>query len=90
MLSKALKIIQEMSSFSLSQLAKSLNVDKNMAAHLVEQLKAMGYLREENMNVSCNGNCVKCMSCPGASDTMPIKFLSVTEKGNRALKQQRN
>ena len=87
MLLEALKKIQEMSSFSLAQLAGSLKVDTIMAAHVVEQLKAMGYLKEEILNTSCDGNCRKCIGCPGMSGIRPVKALTVTEKGNRVLKR---
>ena len=88
MLLEALKKIQEMSSFSLAQLAGSLKVDTIMAAHVVEQLKAMGYLKEEVMGLSCDGNCKKCAGCPsvGVGSIRPIKTLTITEKGNIALK----
>jgi len=48
MLLETLRQIRDMQFFSLSELARKLNIDNSMASHMVEQLKAMGYLREEN------------------------------------------
>ena len=85
MLLEALKKTRDMQLFSLTQLASELNIDKTMASHIIEQLKTMGYLKEEVMDFSCNNDCKKCASCPGVSSIRPTKTLTVTEKGILAL-----
>ena len=85
MLLDALKKTRDMQLFSLTQLASELNIDKTMASHIIEQLKTMGYLKEEVMDFSCNSDCKKCTGCPGMSSIRPTKTLTVTEKGHRTL-----
>lgn len=85
MLLEALKQISKMEFYSLSQLAKNLKVSEDMAYHLVEQLKAMGYIKEESFGVECSGNCQMCIGCPAAKGALPIKTLVITEKGKQAL-----
>lgn len=89
MLLKVLKKIREMQFFSLTQLVSELNIDKTMASHIIDQLKAMGYLQEEVLSMSCNGDCKKCVGCLRISSIRPTKTLTVTEKGNRVLKRNR-
>lgn len=84
MLLKILKKIRDMQFFSLSKLANELNIDEAMASHIIEQLKAMGYLKEEVTDMSCNSGCAKCSSCPGMSKILSTNTLVITEKGNRA------
>lgn len=85
MLLEALEKIRKMQFLSLTQLANDLNIDKAMVSHIIDQLKAMGYLKEEVMDISCNNDCKKCAGCPGMRSIRPTKTLTVTEKGTRAL-----
>jgi len=87
MLLETLRQIRDMQFFSLSELARKLNIDNSMASHMVEQLKAMGYLREEKLEMSCNLGCSKCSCCPEMSNLLPTSTLIITEKGNRALER---
>ncbi len=85
MLFEALMQISKMEFYSLTQLARNLKVSEDMAHHLVEQLKAMGYIKEESFGVECSGDCKTCAGCPAAKGALPIKTLVITEKGMQAL-----
>lgn len=82
MLKRALFEIKQMTAFSISKLAKNLNIDIGMAEQLVNQLKIMGYIKEEKINRHCDGNCSGCFySC----NSKPIKLLTITKKGSNVL-----
>ncbi|WP_296971492.1 FeoC-like transcriptional regulator [Tepidanaerobacter sp. EBM-38] len=85
MLLEALKQISKMQVYSLSQLANELKIDRSMASHIIDQLKVMGYIKEEVLSTVCNGECKQCAGCPVANGATPIKTLTITAKGSRAL-----
>lgn len=88
MLLEVLMQIKKMPFLSLTQLATKLSLEVTMIEHIIGQLKVMGYLKEEVMGLSCDGDCKKCAGCPsvGVGNIRPIKTLTITEKGNLALK----
>jgi len=71
--------------FSLTHLAAGLNVDVSMISHIVDQLKSMGYIKEEVMGTACDSDCKKCAGCPSFGNIRPPKSLTITDKGYRAL-----
>lgn len=86
MLIQTLKRIRDIPFSSFTQLANELDIDKTMVSHIIDKLKVMGYLREDTTNISCNGECKKCVGCPGMNSILPVKILIITEKGNQVLK----
>lgn len=82
MLIKALFEIKNMTVYSISRLANKLSIDISMAEQLVNQLKIMGYIKEDTIKRQCNGNCSGCLhSCNNKS----IRLLAITEKGSNVL-----
>ncbi|TJX14752.1 hypothetical protein E9840_04975 [Tissierella creatinini] len=83
MLKNVLKEINESKIFSKSSIGKNLNISESMVNELANQLIRMGYLSEDLGSPTCQGKCSGCAisNCK----TIPIKMISITEKGKRVL-----
>lgn len=84
MLKNILKEINEAKVFSKVLIGKNLNISVGMVEDLVNQLIRMGYVNEDLGSPTCESKCSGCSisSCK----TIPIKMLSITEKGKTLLK----
>ncbi len=84
MLKNILKEINEAKVFSKTLIGKNLNISVGMVEDLVNQLIRMGYVNEDLGSPTCESKCSGCSisSCK----TIPIKMLSITEKGKTLLK----
>lgn len=83
MLKNVLREVYEAKVFSKSTIAKDLGISESMVDEMVNQLIRMEYLSEDLGSPTCQGKCSGCSisSCK----TIPIKMLSVTDKGRRLL-----
>lgn len=83
MLKKVLKEVYDSKLFSRSAIARDLNISESMVDELVSQLIRMGYISEDLGSPTCQSKCSGCSisSC----NTIPIKMLSVTDKGKNLL-----
>lgn len=88
---QALKEIDSMCTYSKSHLAQRLDTSREVVDHLLSQLERMGYIKEENINIT------KCSSCPkfnnGCMATLsakPINTLCITEKGEKLIHSSDN
>lgn len=83
MLKNVLKEISEARVFSKALIGKNLNISEGMVDDIVNQLIRMGYVIEDLGSPTCESKCSGCSisSCK----TIPIKMLSISEKGNRLL-----
>ena len=85
----ALKEINEMETYSKSNLAKKLDTSQDVVEHILSQLENAGYIKEENINIT------KCSSCPsfkngcmGNVSGQPIYALTITDKGKKLIERQ--
>ncbi len=78
-------MIKQIPAFSISRLAKNLNMDIDIVEQLINQLKTMGYIKEEIINECCSKNCNGCLN---SCKCVQIKVLYITEKGNKCLKRK--
>lgn len=83
MLKNVLREIFESRIFSKPLIGKHLNISEGMVDDLVNQLIRMGYVSEDLGSPTCESKCAGCSvsSCK----TIPIKMLSVTQKGKSLL-----
>ena len=83
MLKDVLKEISIAKVFSISVIAKSLNITEALVEEAIEQLSRMGYITEDMGSPTCE---TKCSGCSVTScNTIPLKTLSITKKGNKLL-----
>ena len=83
MLKDVLKEISRAKVFSISVIAKTLNITEALIEEAIEQLSRMGYITEDMGSPTCE---TKCSGCSVTScNTIPLKTLSITEKGNKLL-----
>lgn len=71
--------------YSDSFISKELNISKEMANTLVEDLIRMGYLVEDIQSPTSG---ISCKSCPYAKscNSTPIKTFQISSKGKKLLK----
>lgn len=83
MLKKVLYEINNSRVYSKALIGKNLNISETMVEDLVNQLIRMGYIDEDLGSPTCESKCSGCSisSCK----TIPIKMLSITEKGKKLL-----
>lgn len=83
MLKKVLYEINNSRVYSKALIGKILNISETMVEDLVNQLIRMGYIDEDLGSPTCESKCSGCSisSCK----TIPIKMLSITEKGKKLL-----
>jgi tRNA G26 N,N-dimethylase Trm1 len=83
MLKEVLKEIKEADFYSKQQIANNLGVSENVLVDMINTLVRMGYLNEDLGSPTCE---TKCSGCSVSScNTIPIKMLSITEKGERKI-----
>lgn len=83
MLKDILKEISIAKVFSKSLIAKNLNISETMVEDAIKQLSRMGYITEDMGSPTCE---TKCSGCSISScNTIPLKTLSITDKGSRLL-----
>lgn len=83
MIKEILKEISIAKVLDISKIAKKLNITEALVEEGIEQLSRMGYIIEDMGSYSCE---TKCSSCPMAScNSIPLKTLSITEKGQKIL-----
>lgn len=85
MLKETLKLIDETNLYSDLYISKKLDISKDMAKSLVEDLIRMGYLIEDVGSPTCETSCNRCpyaRSC----NTTPVKTFKISSKGEKLLK----
>jgi len=84
MLLNVLKEIKEARLYSKSHMARNLNISEEILEDMVQQLIRMGYIKEDLGSPTCESKCSGCSisSC----NTIPIKMISLTEKGEVKVK----
>ena len=84
MLKDVLKEINNSRILNISNIAKKLDINEGLVEELIQQLERMGYIKEDMGSYTCES---KCSSCTVSScNTIPLKTLSVTNKGENLLK----
>lgn len=84
MLKDVLKEINNSRILNISNIAKKLDINEGLVEELIDQLERMGYIKEDMGSYTCES---KCSSCTASScNTIPLKTLSVTTKGENLLK----
>lgn len=83
MLKDVLKEIKEVKFYSKPLIAHNLKVSEEILEDMLKQLIRMGYLSEDLGSPTCESKCAGChvSSC----NTIPIKMLSITSKGEKLL-----
>lgn len=85
MLKDILDLINETNLYSNTFISKKLNITKEMANDMVENLIRMGYLIEDLGSPTCEttcGNCAYARTC----NTTPVKTFTISSKGKKLLK----
>lgn len=81
-----LRIISRDGYISRTQLAKELNVFKEIIDEGINQLLKMGYLLEDDTGEGCSTFCTKCPYAKNCSKEI-VKVFRISDKGNRFLKK---
>lgn len=83
MLKDVLKEIKEVKVYSKPLIAHNLHISEEALDDMLRQLIRMGYLSEDLGSPTCESKCSGChvSSC----NTIPIKMLSITKKGEKLL-----
>lgn len=84
MLKELLREIGLAKAFSISLLAKNLNITEAMVEDMIEQLIRMGYLIEDLGSPSCAtacGSCAFARSC----NFNPVNFYQLSDKGKKLI-----
>lgn len=83
MLKDILKEISIAKTFSIPVIAKNLNTSESLVKDAIDQLSRMGYIVEAMGSPTCE---TKCSGCTISNcNTVPLKTLSITEKGQKLL-----
>nr|WP_300003731.1 FeoC-like transcriptional regulator [Tissierella sp.] len=85
MLKETLDLINKSNLYSDLAISEKLNVSKDMANALVDDLIRMGYLIEEMGSPSCETSCNRCPYARSCNST-PVKTYKVSSKGEGLLK----
>ena len=83
-----LRIISRDGYISRTQLAKELNVFKEIIDEGISRLLKMGYLLEEDTGEGCPSFCTKCPFAKNCSKEI-VKAYKISAKGGRFLKRFR-
>lgn len=84
MLKDVLKEIRNSRVLDISDIGNKLGISSALVEEMIGQLERMGYLIEDMGSYTCES---KCSSCSVSScNTTPVKTLSITEKGEKLLK----
>lgn len=84
MLKDILNLINETSLYSDAYISKKLNIRKDVANDMVENLIRMGYLIEDLGSPSCETSCSKC-AYARSCNTTPVKTFTISSKGRKLL-----
>ncbi|HAE91290.1 HTH domain-containing protein [Tissierella praeacuta] len=85
MLRDVLKEISNAKVFSVSLIAKKLNISETLVEDAVKELSRMNYIIEDMGSPTCETKCSGC-SMKAFCNTVPIKTISLTDKGMKLLK----
>lgn len=85
MLKETLTLINKNNFYSDTFISEKLNISKEMAGSLVQDLIRMGYLLEEMGSPSCETSCNRCPYARSCNST-PVKTFKVSPKGEKLLK----
>lgn len=86
MLKDILIIINRDGYISRSQLAKELNLPKEMIDQGISQLLRMGYLIEEETGADCVAACAKCPFAKNCGKEI-VKTFKMSDRGKEYLKK---
>ena len=86
MLKETLKLIDDTNLYSDLYISETLNISKDMAKSLVEDLIRMGYLIEDVSSPTCETSCNRCPYARSCNST-PVKTFKISSKGERLLKK---
>lgn len=84
MLKNVLKEIYNSRIFSISLIAKNLNISEALVEDAVAQLLRMEYIVEDMGSPTCETKCSGC-TMKSFCNTVPIKTFSITDKGEKLL-----
>ncbi len=89
-----IEILNEMNhsmSFSLSLIAKNLDMDEQVVSHLIEKMIDKNLIIEENLYGpgACSAACGSCSSSCPVLDSKPIKVYTISEKGLKVLEKNK-
>lgn len=87
MLVNILRIIDREGYISRSQIARELNIYKDMVAEGIDELLRRGYLVKEGGVESCSAGCAGCTAAEKC-DQEVVKVFKISEKGRRYLKNR--
>ncbi|GAG56738.1 unnamed protein product [marine sediment metagenome] len=79
MLEEILKIVSKKGSNSLQDIAKKLDISKDLLLQMIEDLERLGYLKL--IEGECSAKCEKCSYINSCVTTSYNKIWSLTEKG---------
>lgn len=84
MLKDVLKELFNAKAFSVSLIAKNLNISESLVEDSVKELSRMGYINEDLGSPTCDTPCSGC-SMKAFCNSVPIKTFTVTIKGKKLL-----
>ena len=84
MLKEILYLINKTNIYSESFISQKLNISKDMAKALVEDLIRMGYLKEDLGSPTCDTPCSRCAYSRTCNST-PVKTFTISSKGEGLL-----
>ncbi|WP_313755822.1 hypothetical protein [Tissierella sp.] len=85
MLKDVLNEISNAKVFSISLIAKKLNISETLVEDAVKELSRMEYIIEDMGSPTCETKCSGC-SMKAFCNAVPIKTISLTDKGMKLLK----
>lgn len=86
MLKETLNLINKTNLYSELFISQSLNITKDMARNLVEDLIRMGYIIEDLSSPVCETSCSKCPYARSCG-SMPVRTYKVSKKGEKLLQK---
>lgn len=84
MLKEVLKEISNAKVFSVSLIAKDLNISESLVEDAVMELSRMEYIVEDMGSPTCETKCSSC-TMKAFCNSVPIKTITITDKGKRLL-----
>ncbi|MFA5523051.1 MAG: winged helix-turn-helix transcriptional regulator [Tissierellales bacterium] len=85
MLKDVLKEIFNAKAFSISLIAKNLNISEGLVEDSVKELLRMGYIIEDMGSPTCDTPCSGC-AMKAFCNSVPIKIYAIADKGKKLLK----
>ena len=83
MLKDVLREISQAKILSTSTIAQDLDLSEAMVEGAIEQLSRMGYVHEDMGSPTCETQCSGCSM--SSCNSIPLKTLSITDKGSKLL-----